>query len=56
MKYYLEQRLQAAREQGGEGLIAELVHVEKEGGRITPTRWWRCSFCCWGPEQRRPHI
>ena len=35
MKYYLEQRLQAAREQGGEGLIAELVHVEKEGGRIS---------------------
>ena len=25
-----------AREQGGEGLIAELVRVEKEGGRITP--------------------
>ena len=29
-------RLRLAREQGGEGLIAELVRVEKEGGRITP--------------------
>ncbi|MBR0801472.1 cytochrome P450 [Bradyrhizobium jicamae] len=35
MRRYLEQRLQAAREEGGEGLIAELVQVEKERGRIT---------------------
>jgi len=35
MRRYLEGRLQAARETGGEGLIAELVRVEKEGGRIT---------------------
>jgi cytochrome P450 PksS len=35
MKRYLEQRLDSAREQGGEGLIAELVRVEKEGGRIS---------------------
>lgn len=35
MRPYLEQRLQAAREEGGEGLIAELVRVEKEGGRIS---------------------
>jgi cytochrome P450 len=35
MKRYLEARLAAARAQGGEGLIAELVRVEKEGGRIT---------------------
>ena len=34
MKRYLEKRLQAARDTGGEGLIAELVRVEKEGGRI----------------------
>jgi cytochrome P450 len=34
MKRYLEKRLQAAREHGGEGLIAELVRIEKEGGRI----------------------
>lgn len=36
MRKYLAQQLQLAREQGGEGLVAELVHVEKEGGRITP--------------------
>jgi cytochrome P450 len=36
MRRYLRERLQVAREQGGEGLIAELVRVEKEGGRITP--------------------
>ncbi|MCA1457935.1 cytochrome P450 [Bradyrhizobium sp. BRP22] len=36
MRRYLQERLQAARKQGGEGLIAELVQVEKEGGRITP--------------------
>jgi hypothetical protein len=32
MKRYLEKRLQAARDTGGEGLIAELVRVEREGG------------------------
>jgi cytochrome P450 len=35
MKRYMEQRLDAARETGGAGLIAELVRVEKEGGRIS---------------------
>jgi cytochrome P450 len=35
MKRYLEARLRAARDGGGEGLIAELVRVEKEGGRIS---------------------
>ncbi len=35
LRRYLEQRLAAAREEGGEGLIAELVRVEKEGGRIS---------------------
>jgi cytochrome P450 PksS len=35
MKRYLEQRLDAVRAEGGEGLIAELVRVEKEGGRIS---------------------
>jgi cytochrome P450 PksS len=35
MRPYLEQRLQTAREHGGEGLIAELVRVEKEGGNIS---------------------
>jgi cytochrome P450 PksS len=36
MRRYMAYRLQAAREQGGDGLIAELVRVEMEGGRITP--------------------
>jgi cytochrome P450 PksS len=36
MRRYMAARLQAARQQGGEGLIAELVRVEMEGGRITP--------------------
>ena len=36
MRDYLAQQLQLARKQGGEGLIAELVQVEREGGHITP--------------------
>ncbi|MBR0813510.1 cytochrome P450 [Bradyrhizobium diazoefficiens] len=36
MRAYLAQQLQIARAQGGEGLIAELIQVEREGGRITP--------------------
>jgi len=36
MRGYLEQQLRLARAQGGEGLIAELVQVEREGGQITP--------------------
>jgi cytochrome P450 PksS len=35
LKRYIERRLDAARQHGGEGLIAELVRVEQEGGRIT---------------------
>jgi cytochrome P450 len=35
MKRYLEGRLEIARATGGEGLIAELVRVEKGGGRIS---------------------
>jgi cytochrome P450 len=35
MRRYLEGRLRLARKHGGEGLIAELVRVEMEGGRIT---------------------
>jgi cytochrome P450 PksS len=35
MRRYLRERLDAARKHGGEGLIAELVRVEKEGGRIS---------------------
>jgi cytochrome P450 PksS len=36
MRDYLGEQLQLARVQGGEGLIAELVQVEREGGQITP--------------------
>jgi cytochrome P450 PksS len=35
MKRYLERQLETVREKGGEGLIAELVRVEKEGGKIS---------------------
>jgi cytochrome P450 PksS len=36
MRDYLGEQLQLARVKGGEGLIAELVQVEREGGKITP--------------------
>ncbi len=35
MRRYLEQQLEAVRENGGTGLIAELVRVEKEAGQIS---------------------
>ena len=35
MKRYLDRRLDAVRAEGGDGLIAELVRVEKEGGPIS---------------------
>jgi cytochrome P450 len=35
MRRYLEKRLEVARESGGEGLIAELVRVEKDVGQIS---------------------
>jgi cytochrome P450 len=35
MKRYLEQHIERVRTGGGEGLIAELVRVEKEGARLT---------------------
>jgi cytochrome P450 len=34
MKRYMERQLDAVRKHGGEGLIAELVRVERQGGRI----------------------
>jgi cytochrome P450 len=36
MRRYLERHLATVRRQGGEGLIAEIVRVEKEGGQISP--------------------
>ncbi len=35
MRRYMDERLRAVREHGGDGLIAELVRVESEGGRIS---------------------
>jgi len=35
LKRYLERQLEAARQHGGEGLIAELVRVERDGARIS---------------------
>ena len=35
MRGYMDKRLRAVREHGGEGLIAELIRVEMEGGRIS---------------------
>ena len=35
MKRYIERHLEAVRQRGGEGLIAEIVRVEKEGGQIS---------------------
>jgi cytochrome P450 len=48
MRPYLKQRLQAAREHGGEGLIAELVRVEKEGGRISSEEMVAMDFLLLG--------
>ena len=36
MKRYIEQHIETVRRQGGEGLIAEIVRVEKDGGKISP--------------------
>jgi cytochrome P450 PksS len=35
-KRYIERHLETVRRQGGDGLIAEIVRVEKEGGQISP--------------------
>ena len=36
MKRYIERHLETVRQRGGEGLIAEIVRVEREGGKISP--------------------
>ena len=36
MKRYMERHIETVRRQGGEGLIAEIVRVEKDGGQISP--------------------
>src|SRR5262249_17473159 len=35
MRRYFQERLKEAREKGGDGLVAELVRVESEGGRVS---------------------
>jgi len=44
LKRYLERRLDAVRAHGGEGLIAELVRVEREGGQISRTEMVAMMF------------
>ena len=56
MRRYLERHLDSVREKGGEGLVAELVRVEKEGRRSAAMRWWRCCFCCCLRGTKRPRI
>lgn len=48
MKRYLQSRLDVARTEGGEGLIAELVRIEKEGGRISPNEMVSTVFLLLG--------
>jgi cytochrome P450 PksS len=36
MRRYVERHLETVRRHGGEGLIAEIVRVEKDGGQISP--------------------
>jgi cytochrome P450 len=48
LRRYLEGRLRIARAQGGEGLIAELVRVEMEGGRIGPNEMVAMVFLLLG--------
>jgi cytochrome P450 PksS len=48
MRRYLKERLRIAREQGGDGLIAELVRVEAEGGRISPNEMVSMMFLLLG--------
>jgi cytochrome P450 len=54
MRRYLEKQLEAVRENGGTGLIAELVRVEKEGGQINRDEWWPWSFCCYSLVTKQP--
>lgn len=48
MRRYLEDRLRAVRTAGGDGLIAELVRIEKEGGRITESEMVSMVFLLLG--------
>jgi cytochrome P450 PksS len=48
MRRYLEERLRLARLHGGEGLIAELMRVEQEGGRISASEMVSMVFLLLG--------
>jgi cytochrome P450 PksS len=48
MRGYLEERLRLAGEHGGDGLIAELVKVEREGGRISASEMVSMVFLLLG--------
>jgi cytochrome P450 len=54
MRRYMQRQLDAVREHGSEGLVAELVRVERDE-RSAATRCWRCSsFCCLRGTKPRP--
>jgi cytochrome P450 len=48
MRRYLEERLRVARKDGGEGLIGELVQVEREGDRLSPNEMLSMVFLLLG--------
>ena len=53
MKRYLERHLETVRRQGGEGLIAEIVRVEKDGGQISRNEIVSMVFLRKRPASRR---
>lgn len=48
MRRYLARRIDVVRNEGGEGLIAEIVRVEKDGGRISPNEMVSMVFLLLG--------
>jgi cytochrome P450 PksS len=56
MRRYLEQQLEVARGSGGEGLVAELVRVEKNGGQISRNEMVSMVFCCCSRGTKPPRI
>ena len=56
MRRYLQERLRLAREEGGEGLIAELYVSRRRAGASRRTRWSRWCFCCSARDPRPRRI
>ena len=54
MKRYFERHLETVRRQGGQGLIAEIVRVEKDGGQISPNEIVSMVFLLLLPATRPP--